>query len=80
EVKPWELVKTDMPAFEKEMNGFLTELAFIASSLRPFLPETSEKIFIALKTRKLEPLFQRILVAGTGKFTVTGGDVDLKRG
>ncbi len=60
EVKPWELVKTDMPAFEKEMKGFLTELAFIASCLRPFLPETSEKILQAIASRKTEPLFQRI--------------------
>lgn len=60
EVKPWELVKTDMPVFEKEMTGFLTELSFIASALSPFLPQTSEKILKALQEGKTEPLFQRI--------------------
>jgi methionyl-tRNA synthetase len=60
EVKPWELVKTDMAAFESEMAGFLNELAFIASCLRPFLPETSEKIVQAIAVRKTESLFQRI--------------------
>lgn len=60
EVKPWELVKTDMIAFEKEMLGFLGELSFIASCLRPFLPETSEKIAQAIESRKTEPLFQRV--------------------
>ena len=60
EVKPWELVRTDMAAFEREMTGFLTELAFIAVCLRPFLPETSEKITQVIATRKTEPLFQRI--------------------
>jgi methionyl-tRNA synthetase len=60
EVKPWELVKTDMPAFEREMMGFLVELSFIASCLRPFLPETAEKIIRAIESRKTDPLFQRI--------------------
>lgn len=60
EVKPWELVKTDMLAFEKEMTGFLTELGFIAVCLHPFLPETSEKITQAIASRKTTPLFQRI--------------------
>lgn len=60
EVKPWELVKTDMVAFEKEMNGFLAELAFIASCLRSFLPETAEKIAQAITARKTESLFVRI--------------------
>lgn len=61
EVKPWELVKTDMLAFEKEMTGFLTELGFIASCLSPFLPETSEKIMGAIESRKTEPLFKRVV-------------------
>ncbi len=60
EVKPWELVKTDIVAFEREMNRFLMELSFIASALRPFLPETSEKILKALQEGKTEPLFKRI--------------------
>lgn len=60
EMKPWELAKTDQAAFETSMTGFLMELSFIASSLRPFLPETSEKIMQSLATRKTESLFQRI--------------------
>jgi methionyl-tRNA synthetase len=60
EVKPWELAKTDMPTFEREMGGFLAELSFIASALSPFLPQTSEKILKALREGKTEPLFQRI--------------------
>lgn len=59
EVKPWELAKTDMAAFEKEMRGFLGELSFIASCLRPFLPETAEKIAQAIGSRETEPLFTR---------------------
>lgn len=79
EVKPWELAKTDMEKFEAEMRGFLAELSFIAICLRPFLPETSEKIFKMLETRRAEPLFQRILMAGTGKFTLTGSEVNLRK-
>lgn len=60
ERKPWELAKTDVVEFEKAMKFFLDELALIALCLRPFLPETREKITQALKERKTEPLFARI--------------------
>ena len=58
--KPWELAKTDMVEFETAMKSFLDELALIAFCLKPFLPETAEKIVRALKERKTEPLFARI--------------------
>ncbi len=60
EQKPWELAKTDVVEFEKVMGVFLKELALIARCLRPFLPETAEKIARALKEKKTEPLFARI--------------------
>ncbi|MBP5993518.1 MAG: methionine--tRNA ligase [Candidatus Moranbacteria bacterium] len=60
EQKPWELAKTDVVEFEKAMRLFLDELALIALCLRPFLPETGEKIAQALRERKTEPLFARI--------------------
>jgi len=60
ERKPWELAKSDMAEFKKVMSNLLLELTFIAEILKPFLPSTSEKIETALKTGKVEPLFQRI--------------------
>lgn len=58
--KPWELVKTDQAKLQEVMENLLTQLGFIAFLLRPLLPGTSEKIETALKTGKVEPLFQRI--------------------
>lgn len=60
EKKPWELVKTDPEAFGVVMRNLLSRLRYIAYGLRPFLPSTAEKIEVALKTGKVEPLFQRI--------------------
>ncbi len=61
ETKPWVLVKMDNEAFESSMREFLQELAFIAHCLQPFLPETSMKIAQALKERRTEVLFQRVV-------------------
>lgn len=61
EIKPSVLVKTDDEAFESSMREFLQELAFIAYCLQPFLPETSERIAQALKERRTEVLFQRVV-------------------
>jgi len=61
EAKPWILVKTDGAVFESVMQEFLRELAAIAYYLRPFLPETSGKIERALKERKTEVLFRRVV-------------------
>jgi len=54
--RPWE---------EKEnqkivIDNLLFTISNIAEMLRPFLPETSEKIFKQLKTKKSKPLFPRI--------------------
>jgi methionyl-tRNA synthetase len=38
----------------------LLKIGGIADSLRPFMPETSKKIQEALKSGKVEALFQRI--------------------
>jgi methionyl-tRNA synthetase len=54
--RPWEESKN-----QKEVIGnLLFVLNEIAKLLQPFLPETSEKIFQQLKTRKSKPLFPRI--------------------
>lgn len=58
--KPWELVKTDYEKFEKNHLTLMRGIYEIAVLLRPFLPATAEKIETALKTGKVEPLFQRI--------------------
>ena len=60
DTKPWELVKTDMEAYAKIMQELLTDLTFIAHSLKPFMPESAEKILQALKTRERVILFARI--------------------
>jgi len=60
ETKPWELSQTDEAKFQEVMANLLQQIAMIASLLRPFLPSTAEKIETALKTGKVEPLFQRI--------------------
>lgn len=60
EKKPWELVKSNQVEFEKVIRALLFRIRNIAFELRPFLPSTSEKIETALKTGKVEPLFQRI--------------------
>ncbi|HBP00931.1 MAG: Methionine-tRNA ligase [Candidatus Moranbacteria bacterium GW2011_GWE1_49_15] len=58
--KPWELAKSDEEKFNEVMSKLLSDLSVIAHLLKPFMPETSEKIRTALETRKAEPLFQRI--------------------
>lgn len=61
EKKPWELVKTNTSEFEKVMSELVNNLFVISEYLKPFLPETSEKIKKALETKKLDAvLFGRI--------------------
>lgn len=60
ETKPWELAKTDAVYFKAVMENLIGQVVVIAALLRPFLPSTSERIETALKTGKVEPLFQRI--------------------
>lgn len=59
--KPWEIKnKKSKVKNQKVINNLLVVLTIIAQMLKPFLPETSEKIFEQLKTRKSGPLFPRI--------------------
>lgn len=58
--KPWELAKSDTDKFEAVMGTLVKDLFEISELLKPFLPETAEKIQNALETKKTEPLFQRI--------------------
>jgi len=63
EKKLWELAKTDLEDFRKTAAGILGALEIIAKELRPFMPETAEKILIAVTAKKItkaEPLFPRI--------------------
>ncbi len=61
EVKPWALAKTDPSQFETVMQCFLHELRYIGHCLRPFLPETSDKIERALREKQTEVLFRKIV-------------------
>ena len=60
ENKPWELKKTDNVRFLAVMGNLVSNVSQLGVLLCPFLPSTSEKIETALKTGKVEPLFQRI--------------------
>jgi methionyl-tRNA synthetase len=58
--KPWELAKNNQQKFEAVMKKLSQELSVVAHNLRPFLPETSNKIISALETKEPTTLFQRI--------------------
>lgn len=59
--KPWKLIKTNKIKFKQIMDKLLIELNSISELLKPFMPETSDKIKKALKSKKLEGvLFARI--------------------
>lgn len=60
EKKPWELAKNNEMEFKRVMGDLLLELTLLCEVLKPFLPDTSDKIEMALKTGTVEPLFQRI--------------------
>lgn len=60
ENKPWELAKTDTGKFNEVMENLVSQVAMMADLLKPFLPSTAKKIETALRTGKVEPLFQRI--------------------
>ncbi|MBU1178957.1 methionine--tRNA ligase [Patescibacteria group bacterium] len=60
EEKPFELVKRDKKSAQKRVMYYVKELARIAKHLRPFMPDTSEKILEAIKANKMpESLFPR---------------------
>lgn len=61
--KPWELAKSDKEKLAKVLNDLLERIRQISLALRPFLPETAEKIlsgFKGKKPKKGEPLFPRL--------------------
>jgi len=53
--RPWEIKD------QKVIYNLLFALTNIAKMLEPFLPETSEKIFEQLKTKKSKPVFPRLI-------------------
>jgi len=61
EQKPFKVVKENKIAAGKQIRYLVVELARIAESLAPFLPDTSEMILKAIKENKMpETLFPRI--------------------
>jgi len=54
--KPWEDSEDKLSV----INDLLLAIKEVAKLLKPFLPETSEKILEQLKTKKFKPLFPRI--------------------
>lgn len=60
--EPFKLIKTDKEAGEKVIIELVQELYKIALMLRPFLPDTAEKILAAIKDHKKPetPIFNRI--------------------
>ena len=58
--KPWELAKTDAEKFNIVMKKLVLDLHQIARILIPYLPETAEKIKLALNTKETKILFKRI--------------------
>jgi len=62
QLKIWQLAKTDNDKFILESIKLIESFYFIAYLLKPFLPETSEKIFELIKlTKKPEPLFTSLI-------------------
>ena len=63
--KPWELLsqaqssKLKSQKLNKILFNLLTAVGEISAMLKPFLPETSEKILTQIKTQKSQPLFPR---------------------
>jgi len=58
--KPWELAKSDQTKLVEVLNKTYSDILQVSELLKPFLPETSEKISDQLKTLKPEPIFPRI--------------------
>lgn len=60
ETQPFKLIKTDEKKAKEILMELVAGLQNIALMLKPFLPQTSEKIFNAIKANKMpEPLFLR---------------------
>jgi methionyl-tRNA synthetase len=63
ETKPWELAKTDTDKLTKVLNELWGDIMIIQALLRPFLPETAEKIrevFNGDSVKKPEILFPKM--------------------
>ncbi len=63
ENKLWDLVKTDKEKFTEICGQVASAIVSIAIQLKPFLPETSEKILQIIQAEKItksEPLFPKI--------------------
>lgn len=60
--EPFKVVKSDLEKGKEMIKELVKNLAEVAYHLRPFLPETSDKIFQAIKENKkpTEPIFSRI--------------------
>jgi len=59
--KPWELIKKNQDKFDEVLSCLLIRLKAIAEYLRPFLPETADKIIEQVKVnKKTESLFPRL--------------------
>ena len=61
ETKPWKLMDDNKVKFEKVMSELIFNLNLIAKLLKPFMPQTSDKIKQQLKTGKREILFERVI-------------------
>ncbi|MDO8524480.1 MAG: methionine--tRNA ligase [bacterium] len=59
--KPWELANEKLKTKnEKVIKDLLVVLGEIAEMLKPFMPQTADKILEQIKTNKSEPLFPRL--------------------
>lgn len=61
--KPWELIKKDNQRAKTVLTTLIEQIREISAQLKPFLPETSEKIskqFAGPKIKSQKPLFPRI--------------------
>jgi len=63
ETEPFKLIKTDEKKAKEILTELVNELWNIELMLRPFLPETAEKIYAILKkpSEPIIPLFPRII-------------------
>ncbi len=62
-IKPWEVYKNDPDKCQEQLNNLASKLLSVAVVLKPFLPETSQKIldiYLGQSILKPEPLFARI--------------------
>lgn len=60
EEKPWELAKSNSERLIGVLGYIYKNLLTVSELIKPFMPETSEKIKKQLKTLKPEPLFPRL--------------------